>query len=696
MTANSAVSQSQNKAHLLDATLFFELCQQLMQQKSVRAIGVAFVRFLHTLGMNNPQQLFASLALSEQEGRGHSCLLLAELANNPAALLGLKNEQWQSLQSSLIDLPQDAKAWRDLLMQSALVADGVKISNQFNGDFNDQSPLVCVDDKLYLRRYWRDEMRVTERVRHFSQQQRELDNNKVALWLDKLFVNKNHDINWQKIACAIAVRSQFSIITGGPGTGKTYTVARLLALLLALSNNPNALRIALAAPTGKAAARLKQSIDTALTSLSTAIGDQLPLTPLIQQIGAARTLHGLLGARPDTRQFKHHAGNPLEIDVLIVDEASMVHLEMMASLLSALPSNAMLVLLGDKDQLASVEAGAVLGDLCTNAVLGNYSPATADYILQTTQQKLPSQFVINAAINSAINEPSTLSQQTVMLRQSQRFDVHIAALANAVNEGRSNDAKALLINNDNGVIHWQQQATQQQLVELAIFGKAKLANDNGANNTVHNTANSTGYSAYLQQIADSNLSATSDQAAHQSWVVSVLKSFDSLRVLCAVRQGNWGVTGLNETIEHALEALKLINKVGEWYVGRPVMVTKNDYGLGVFNGDIGITLQDPKRKVLRVYFLEGEQVKSVLTSRLQSVETAFAMTVHKSQGSEFLHTVLALPPKTTDVLTRELIYTGITRARHFFTLITPNDNVFAEAITKQTQRASGLAKGLHG
>ena len=689
MTANSAVSQSQNKAHLLDATLFFELCQQLMQQKSVRAIGVAFVRFLHTLGMNNPQQLFASLALSEQEGRGHSCLLLAELANNPAALLGLKNEQWQSLQSSLIDLPQDAKAWRDLLMQSALVADGVKISNQFNGDFNDQSPLVCVDDKLYLRRYWRDEMRVTERVRHFSQQQRELDNNKVALWLDKLFVNKNHDINWQKIACAIAVRSQFSIITGGPGTGKTYTVARLLALLLALSNNPNALRIALAAPTGKAAARLKQSIDTALTSLSTAIGDQLPLTPLIQQIGAARTLHGLLGARPDTRQFKHHAGNPLEIDVLIVDEASMVHLEMMASLLSALPSNAMLVLLGDKDQLASVEAGAVLGDLCTNAVLGNYSPATADYILQTTQQKLPSQFVINAAINSAINEPSTLSQQTVMLRQSQRFDVHIAALANAVNEGRSNDAKALLINNDNGVIHWQQQATQQQLVELAIFGKAT--------SQANNDLNDQGYSAYLKQVANIKSLDLHDQSAHQSWVVSVLKAYDSLRVLCAVRQGNWGVTALNEAIEQALQTHKLINKRGEWYIGRPVMVSKNDYSLGVFNGDIGITLPDPKRlQVLRVYFLEGEQVKSVLASRLQAVETAFAMTVHKSQGSEFLHTVLALPPKATQVLTRELIYTGITRARTFFTLITPNDIVLVEAITQQTQRASGLEKGLHG
>ena len=689
MTANSAVSQSQNNPHLLDATLFFELCQQLMQQKSVRAIGVAFVRFLHTLGMNNPQQLFASLALSEQEGRGHSCLLLAELANNPAALLGLKNEQWQSLQSSLIDLPQDAKAWRDLLMQSALVADGVKISNQFNGDFNDQSPLVCVDDKLYLRRYWRDEMRVTERVRHFSQQQRELDNNKVALWLDKLFVNKNHDINWQKIACAIAVRSQFSIITGGPGTGKTYTVARLLALLLALSNNPNALRIALAAPTGKAAARLKQSIDTALTSLSTAIGDQLPLTPLIQQIGAARTLHGLLGARPDTRQFKHHAGNPLEIDVLIVDEASMVHLEMMASLLSALPSNAMLVLLGDKDQLASVEAGAVLGDLCTNAVLGNYSPATADYILQTTQQKLPSQFVINAAINSAINEPSTLSQQTVMLRQSQRFDVHIAALANAVNEGRSNDAKALLINNDNGVIHWQQQATQQQLVELAIFGKAT--------SQANNDLNDQGYSAYLKQVANIKSLDLHDQSAHQSWVVSVLKAYDSLRVLCAVRQGNWGVTALNEAIEQALQTHKLINKRGEWYIGRPVMVSKNDYSLGVFNGDIGITLPDPKRlQVLRVYFLEGEQVKSVLASRLQAVETAFAMTVHKSQGSEFLHTVLALPPKATQVLTRELIYTGITRARTFFTLITPNDIVLVEAITQQTQRASGLEKGLHG
>ena len=227
------------------------------------------------------------------------------------------------------------------------------------------------------------------------------------------------------------------------------------------------------------------------------------------------------------------------------------------------------------------------------------------------------------------------------------------------------------------------------MVELAIFGKAT--------SQANNDLNDQGYSAYLKQVANIKSLDLHDQSAHQSWVVSVLKAYDSLRVLCAVRQGNWGVTALNEAIEQALQTHKLINKRGEWYIGRPVMVSKNDYSLGVFNGDIGITLPDPKRlQVLRVYFLEGEQVKSVLASRLQAVETAFAMTVHKSQGSEFLHTVLALPPKATQVLTRELIYTGITRARTFFTLITPNDIVLVEAITQQTQRASGLEKGLHG
>jgi exodeoxyribonuclease V alpha subunit len=182
-----------------------------------------------------------------------------------------------------------------------------------------------------------------------------------------------------------------------------------------------------------------------------------------------------------------------------------------------------------------------------------------------------------------------------------------------------------------------------------------------------------------------------EEIVHLAWVKSVLTSFETFRVLCAVRDGEWGVSGLNDAIEQRLQSAGLLKKSGEWYVGRPVMVTRNDYGTGVFNGDIGLTLPDPGRPgALRVYFSEGENVRSVLATRLRNVETAFAMTVHKSQGSEFQHTVLVLPKDGGGMLARELIYTGITRARDYFTLLTPNGQVLFDAIAQRTQRASGL------
>ena len=199
----------------------------------------------------------------------------------------------------------------------------------------------------------------------------------------------------------------------------------------------------------------------------------------------------------------------------------------------------------------------------------------------------------------------------------------------------------------------------------------------------------TGYREYLELIRE----GPGDD--YQRWVRDVLKRFEAFRLLCAVRDGEWGVNGLNEAIEHALESLKLIRRRSEWYVGRPVMVTRNDYATGVYNGDIGLTLPDPLRPgSLRVWFADGEAVRSVLATRLRNVETAFAMTVHKSQGSEFTHTAMVLPPQANAVLARELVYTGITRAREFFTLVSPNAAVLAQAIAERTQRASGLREAL--
>jgi exodeoxyribonuclease V alpha subunit len=256
-----------------------------------------------------------------------------------------------------------------------------------------------------------------------------------------------------------------------------------------------------------------------------------------------------------------------------------------------------------------------------------------------------------------------------MLRHSRRFSGPIGQLALAVNAGDAEAAGAVLRARGGadvegaGPVRWIEHAQQQHAIALALEG----------------------YRPYLQLLAGM------PDGAHEDWVRAVLQRFEGFRILCAVREGEWGVGGLNTAIEQRLDQAGLLRRSGDWYVGRPVMVTRNDYATNVFNGDIGLTLADPARPgSLRVYFLEGDKVRSVLATRLRHVETAFAMTVHKSQGSEFAHTVLALPKEGGAVLARELVYTGITRASREFTLLTPAPAVLGEAIARRTHRASGL------
>ncbi|MCC2973756.1 exodeoxyribonuclease V subunit alpha [Massilia sp. IC2-476] len=640
--------------HEADIDLLWSELTRLSETGELRRLSCAFARFIASLGAAPPSLVLASSVLSELEGQGHSCLLLDDLAAGPAALLGWEDEGWKLLARAAGPLPKTAQGWAQQLAACGQVWEV--------GAFDYDQPLVLDGDRLYLRRYWRDETLVAQAVRERATKVREVDVRDVRGWLDVLFSTQraSEGPDWQKLACAIALRGSVAIITGGPGTGKTYTVARLLALLFATAPEAASQRIALAAPTGKAAARLKQSIDKALGELDDKVGSQLLLRELTARMGAARTLHSLLGARPDTRAFAHHRGNPLDVDVLIVDEASMVHLEMMASLLDALPPGATLILLGDKDQLASVEAGAVLGDLCYNAQAGGYTDATLDYVLAASGEELPSEF---------LGKAGALAQQTVMLRHSRRFGGPIGQLALAVNAGDAVRAESLLRagNAEKNGVRWMENAQQQHVLQLA----------------------QSGYGSYLDVL---NTAPTAGlNTNHEEWVRQVLQRFESFRILCAVRDGEWGVTGLNDAVASRLAQAGLLRPNGEWYVGRPVMVTRNDYGTGVYNGDIGLTLPDPARAgALRVYFLEGDTVRSVLATRLRNVETAFAMTVHKSQGSEFRHTVLALPRERGAVLTRELVYTGITRASEQFTLVSPPGAVLAEAIAQRTHRTSGL------
>jgi exodeoxyribonuclease V alpha subunit len=398
----------------------------------------------------------------------------------------------------------------------------------------------------------------------------------------------------------------------------------------------------------------------------------LDLSALIARMGPARTLHSLLGARPDTRQFRHHAANPLDVDVLIVDEASMVHLEMMDALLQALPPTARLVLLGDKDQLASVEAGAVLGDLCQDAAAGRYSAATAQFVQRVAGQTLAAEFVLP-------DPAPVLAQQTVMLRQSRRFKGAIGQLALAVNRGDAAAARACLGGPDNAVtspVLALQPSSPQAVCALALGATGKPS-----------------YAEYLRlmQTGPAEQGAEVSIEIHGQWVSSVLKAFERFRILCAVHQGDWGTQALNAAVQKALADAGLLQVKGDWYEGRPVMVTRNDAQLGVFNGDVGVVLPNTEGKP-KVWFLDGEALRSVSVMRLAQVDTAFVMTVHKSQGSEFEHTALVLPPGGAEVLSRELAYTGITRAREQFTLIEAEAGLLEAAIHRPSVRASGLAQ----
>jgi exodeoxyribonuclease V alpha subunit len=669
-------------------------------QGLLRHIDSAFAAQVLRIDASAPAPLLVAAAvLAHMEGRGHTCLSVAELCQPPVALLGWPApavEGDQGLKALWAHMPATLADWQTALQGHSPSA-CVRLA-----DAPDQGqPLVLGGSAdaplLYLRRYAGYEQRVGQSLLLRASEPLAVPEAAAREWLDRFFVPnpeapnpQAHNLtDWQKVACAVALRARLSVITGGPGTGKTYTAARLLALLLALHPDGSPLRVALAAPTGKAAARLKQSIDDALTRLPVPADAGLDLSALIARMGPARTLHSLLGARPDTRQFRHHAANPLDVDVLIVDEASMVHLEMMDALLLALPPTARLVLLGDKDQLASVEAGAVLGDLCQDAAAGRYSAATAQFVQLAAGQTLAAEFVLP-------DPAPVLAQQTVMLRQSRRFKGAIGQLALAVNRGDAVAARDVFVGAASGrdglvgdLSRSETAPTGQASALLALqpsSPQAVCALALGA-------AGKPSYADYLRlmQTGPANQGAEVSSESHANWVCSVLKAFERFRILCAVHQGDWGTQALNAAVQKALADAGLLQVKGEWYEGRPVMVTRNDAQLGVFNGDVGVVLPNTEGKP-KVWFLDGEALRSVSVMRLAQVDTAFVMTVHKSQGSEFEHTALVLPPGGAEVLSRELVYTGITRAREQFTLIEAEAGLLEAAIHRPSVRASGLAQ----
>ncbi|PSV55610.1 exodeoxyribonuclease V subunit alpha [Photobacterium sp. GB-50] len=458
-------------------------------------------------------------------------------------------------------------------------------------------------------------------------------------------------LNWQKVAAAVALTRQFAVISGGPGTGKTTTVAKLLAALVMQAGDEHVPNIMLVAPTGKAAARLTESISSAVKSLPVAasVKERIPTQ--------SSTIHRLLGAIPGRVEFRHHKDNPLHLDVLVVDEASMVDLPMMARLLDAMPAGAKLILLGDRDQLASVEAGAVLGDICSFANQG-YSGTQGQVLSQLTGYDL----------HSTSLDLSLVADCLCMLQKSYRFHAQsgIGQLAKAINSGRPALVEKV----------WQQ----------------------GFKDIHHYALSSDSYQSMINQVTTFYFDYL-DAIAEQREPKLVLDAFANVRLLCALREGDFGVVGLNYRIEKELTHRGKINPGDDtWYQGRPIMITRNDHAVGLYNGDIGITMLEPETDAvdgvrrLKVYFeMPDGTIRGFLPSRIPEHEVVYAMTIHKSQGSEFADTVMVLPNDFTPILTRELIYTGITRAKARLYLYAQPD-VIRRSVQVRTERASGLSE----
>ena len=660
---------------LLDWAELEALLQRWQARNWIRALDLALGRFLHELQpTDSPLVLLAGVLASHQLGRGHICADIDTLLSAPDTALSLPpdGEFGEALPDRPMELLQGLSRteWLAALQASPLVSEG-----------NVPAPMVLEPGttRLYLYRQWGYEVEVAARVRE-RLVSLPVDELQLQQRLSELFPARHEQLDWQQLACALVANRRFGIITGGPGTGKTTTVVRLLALLQSLARSDGrSLRIRLAAPTGKAAARLTESISGAIGRLPDTLQQDIP-----QEV---TTLHRLLGARPGTRRFIHNPNNPLHADLVVVDEASMVDLEMMHQLLAALPASARLILLGDKDQLASVEAGSVLGDLCEGADRGGYDAATLALLQRQTGQNV-------AAWQRAEGESSTqsLAQSIAMLRYSHRFGVDsgIGALARAVNSGRPDAVRQVLKAGfaDLGLITLRSDE-DRALEKLVLAG--------GMQRTANQEQTPHGYRHYLKQLTALR-PATPSPDALDVWAREILTAFDRFQLLCALRRGPWGVEGLNTRIALALVQAGLIERAEGWYEGRPVLVTRNDYSLGLMNGDIGITLALPLASgetVLRVVFpLADGTLKWILPSRLQAIETVYAMTVHKSQGSEFQHTALLLPPTANPVLTRELVYTGITRASRWFTLLLTRSERLDEAVRTRVRRASGLRQRL--
>ncbi len=487
-----------------------------------------------------------------------------------------------------------------------------------------QTPLRMSGSLLYLQRYWQDEDLIRTQMR-IRGRLLTLDLERVRSGLDRLFPDQSSP-DRQRLAVAVAALRQVTIVAGGPGTGKTTTVARILALLHEVADVRS---VALAAPTGKAAARLQQAVTEAVALMD---------APDRQRVGdvTASTLHRLLGWRPDAQgRFRHDSANPLPHDVVIVDETSMVSLPLMARLLEAVRPDARLVLVGDPDQLASIDAGAVLGDLVAAA------GQSADPSLVAALNSLcPSDAASTAAATGVVT-----------LTHNYRFEANIARLATAIHRGDADEVIAVL----------RRGAPDVRFIEESDYREVKEAVAGQAQRMV--------------------------ACARAGEALAALHAMDEHRLLCAHREGPFGVSHWNDLLAAWSEPFEDRVPGDEWWPGRPLMVTANDYEADLYNGDTGVIVAAGLQR--RAAFARAGDVVLLPVNRLDTVQTLRAMTIHRGQGSQFDAVTVILPDADSALLTRELLYTAVTRARNVIRIVATEDAVRA-AVGRQVRRASGL------
>lgn len=593
---------------------------KLKEENSIEDIDLEFCRLL--LGIEpdiHPEVLLAAGLTSYAYRQGNICISLQEHAGKVVF-------EGSEMKAPSLD------NWVNYLEGTSVVGRP--------GDF---CPLILDESRrLYLHKLWHYEQSLAQNIMAKARlQSGDIDPEVLNDGIKRLFHFRDDELNWQAIAAIAAVYNNLTVISGGPGTGKTTTVVNVLALLLEQNLNREQMpSIALAAPTGKAAARMEDSILSSKENLNvnSKIKEAIP--------GNAMTIHQLLGARRNSSQFRYNEENPLPYDVVIIDEASMVDQALMSRLMEALLHDAKLILIGDKDQLASVEAGSVLGSICNvdrNRVTAEFAERLIDFSID-----LPSIYIED--------QKKPLTDSIILLEKSYRFkeDSGIPKLAAAINRGEAPQAFELL---DSGT---------EKGISFADFSSFENFEKELKDLVLR----------YFRPVIDS---------ANPEKMFNALKSF---RLLSPHRRGPLGVDYLNQKVEDILISEELVFRYEKWYHGRPIIINQNEYSLNLNNGDVGICFHDTQgdKKIL---FPKETGFMSIAPSRLPDFSNAFSLTVHKSQGSEFDHVKIVLPDKVSPVLTRELLYTAVTRARRSVE-ITGKREVLTVGIKSRLQRSSGL------